>query len=289
MWKRKLSLVASESFGAPVEQLLPKIQEAGFDAFFAVWKDAPTMDSWAEVAKACGLEIQSMHAPFRQAAAMWEGPADVAEIGTQQLIDCIRNCAKHEVPVVVAHTYIGFDDKPHIVTQEGLERYQRLLRAAEGTGVTVAFENTEGEEFLEALFKNFGDHPNIGFCWDSGHECCYNHSQDMLGQYGKHLCATHLNDNLGIMDYTGKLCSKDDLHLIPFDGITDWTELTARLAATGFDGPLTFELKRHARAGRHETDRYMRITLEEYLADCYMGACRVAALFERARKMQKSV
>ncbi len=289
MWKRKLALVASESFGAPVEQLLPNIREAGFDAFFAAWKDEPTMAAWAATAKDCGIEIQSMHAPFRQAAAMWEGPADVAEAGTQQLIDCIQSCAKHEVPVVVAHAYIGFEDKPHIVTQEGLERYYRLLRAAEGTGVTVAFENTEGEEFLEALFENFGDHPNIGFCWDCGHEACYNHSQDMLEQYGKHLCATHLNDNLGIMDYTGKPCPKDDLHLIPFDGIMDWTELTARLAATGFDGPLTFELKRHARPGRHETDRYMRITLEEYLADCYMGACHVAALIERARKMQKSV
>ena len=288
MWKRKLALKACNSFGAPLEQILPLIKQVGFDACFAEWKNAEQMANVAALVKECGLDIQSMHAPFRMAAQMWEGPDDEAEAGTKLLVSCIEDCARHEVPVVVCHTYIGFEDKPHIVTAKGLARYERVLRAAEGTGVKIAFENTEGEEFLAALFANFGSHPNIGFCWDSGHEMCYNHSQDMLALYGTYVCATHLNDNLGIMDYKGKCNPSDDLHLPPFAGIADWTELTKRLAATGFDGPLTFELKRHARPGRHETDHYMRIPLEEYLADCYMGACRVAALFEQARKMQKN-
>lgn len=288
MWKRKLTLSAGKGLGGDMAQQLPLIKEAGFDGIFALWSDAQTMDQWVQMAKACGLDIPLMHAPFRKSKAMWIGSGEEAEEGVRQLTDCIHSCAAHEVPVIVTHAYIGIDNEAPIPTQEGLERYYRVLRAAEGTGVTVAFENTEGEEYLEALFANFSDHPNIGFCWDSGHEICYNHSQDMLGKYGRHLCATHLNDNVGIMDYSGKLCTKDDLHLIPFDGITDWQELTARLAATGFDRPLTFELKRCARPDRHESDRYMRISLEEYLADCYKGACRVAALFERAQKMQKN-
>ena len=72
--------------------------------------------------------------------------------------------------------------------------------------------------------------------------------------------------------------------MIPFDGIADWEMLSARLAKGGYNGPLTFELKRQARPGRHECDRYMRISTEEYLAECYRGACRVAALLEKARK-----
>ncbi len=287
MWKRKLVLKACDSFGAPIEQVLPLIKQVGFEACFAEWKSAEQMANVAVLAKECGLEIPSMHAPFRKSKAMWVGSNEEAEIGVAQLIDCIHSCALHEVPVIVTHAYIGFDDDPHIPTAEGLARYERVLRATEGTGVKIAFENTEGEEFLAALFENFGNHPNIGFCWDSGHEMCYNHSQDMLALYGKYVCATHLNDNLGIMDYTGIAHPADDLHLLPFEGVADWADVTARLAATGFDGPLTFELKRHARPGRHETDRYMRIPLEEYLADCYNGACRVATLFEKARKMQK--
>lgn len=288
MWKRKLALKACGTFGEPIEQLLPKIRQTGFEACFAEWKSEEQMAQVAALAKDCGLEIQSMHAPFRMAAQMWEGPDEEAEIGTDLLVTCIENCARHEVPVAVCHTYIGFEDKPHIITPKGLERYARVLRAAEGTGVKVAFENTEGEEFLAALFENFGDHPNIGFCWDSGHEMCYNHSQDMLGLYGKYVCATHLNDNLGIKDYAGVCHPIDDLHLLPFAGIADWEAGMTRLAATGFDGPLTFELKRIARPGRHETDRYMRIPLDEYLAECYMSACRVATLFEKAKKMQKN-
>ncbi|MBO5784335.1 MAG: sugar phosphate isomerase/epimerase [Clostridia bacterium] len=288
MWKCKLALKACDSFGVPIEQVMPQIAQVGFEACFAEWKSAEQMAQIAALAKDCGLEIQSMHAPFRMAAQMWEGPDEAADAGTDRLVSCIKDCARHEVPVAVCHAYIGFEDKPHVVTQKGLARYERVLRAAEGTGVKVAFENTEGEEFLAALFENFGDHPNIGFCWDSGHEMCYNHSQDMLGLYGKYVCATHLNDNAGIKDYAGVCNPLDDLHLLPMDGIADWTVLAERLAATGFDGPLTFELKRHARAGRHETDRYMRIPLEEYLANCYISACRVGALFEKARKMQKN-
>lgn len=289
MWKRKLALRACETFGEPIEQLLPKIKQVGFEAFFAAWESPEQMAQVAVLAKDSGLEIQSMHAPFRSAAQMWEGPDEAAEAGTDLLVSCIEDCARHEVPVVVSHVYIGFEDKPHIITSKGLDRFGRVLRAAEGTGVKVAFENTEGEEFLAALFENFGSHPNIGFCWDSGHEMCYNHSQDLLAKYGKYICATHLNDNAGIKDYTGIAHPADDLHLPPFDGIADWSDAMMRLAATGFDGPLTFELKRHARPGRHETDRYMRVPLEEYLADCYIRACRTALLFEKARKMQKSV
>ena len=83
---------------------------------------------------------------------------------------------------------------------------------AKERGVKVAFENTEGEEYLEALMDNFKDDDTVGFCWDTGHEMCYNHSQDMLAKYGDRLIATHINDNLGISDYDGKITWLDDLH-----------------------------------------------------------------------------
>jgi sugar phosphate isomerase/epimerase len=151
--------------------------------------------------------------------------------------------------------------------------------------VTVAFENTEGEEYLDALFANFSDHPQFGFCWDSGHELCYNRSQDMPGRYGSRLCATHLNDNMGITAADGSLSTGDDLHLIPFDGVADWADAARRLVEAEYEGALSFELKWQARGNT----RYLALSPQEYLAACYGGASRVAALVERARKMQKNV
>ena len=65
-------------------------------------------------------------------------------------------------------------------------------------GIQIAFENTEGQEFLFALMAHFKGNDTVGFCWDSGHEMCYNHSSNLLDELGDRLIVTHLNDNLGI-------------------------------------------------------------------------------------------
>ena len=101
---------------------------------------------------------------------------------------------------------------------------------------------------------------------------------------GSKLVATHLNDNLGIRDYGGKITFLDDLHLLPFDGIADWENITDRLIRGRFDGPLTFELNKKSKPGRHDNDKYDHMPLEEYLAEAYSRACRVASMLERKSK-----
>ena len=103
----------------------------------------------------------------------------------------------------------------------------------------------------------------------------------MLALYGDRLFHTHLNDNLGVSDYYGRITPRDDLHLLPFDGIADWLEITRRLNRHGYQGVLSFELNNVSKRDRHENDAYGRMTPEEYLTQAYMRACRVAALKER--------
>lgn len=107
---------------------------------------------------------------------------------------------------------------------------------------------------------------------------CYNRSKDMLALYGDRLSATHINDNLGIKDYNGAITFKDDLHLLPFDGVKDWGELTKRIQMCGYDGELTFELNLVSKPDRHENDIYGEMPFERYLTEAYKRACRVAAL-----------
>ncbi|MBQ8026498.1 MAG: hypothetical protein IJ261_00110, partial [Clostridia bacterium] len=95
--------------------------------------------------------------------------------------------------------------------------------------------------------------------------------------YGDRLIATHLNDNLGIKDFEGKIYWHDDLHLLPFDGIADWDYIAHRLDKCGFDSIMTFELNLSSKPNRHENDIYRKMTIEEYVAECYKRACRVAA------------
>lgn len=143
-------------------------------------------------------------------------------------------------------------------------------------GIKIAFENTEGEEHLFALMDAFKNNDTVGFCWDSGHEMCYNHSQDLLGRFGEKLIMTHLNDNLGISRFDGVTYWTDDLHLLPFDGIADWDYNISRMKKSKRQEILNFELNIVSKPNRHENDVYGKMTYEEYFAECYKRACRIA-------------
>ena len=132
------------------------------------------------------------------------------------------------------------------------------------------------------LMEHFKGNDVVGFCWDSGHELCYNHSQDLLAKLGDRLLITHLNDNLGISRFDGKVFWTDDLHLLPFDGIADWDDNIRRLAKAQPLDILNFELGIYSKPGRHENDIYTQMSLEQYFTEAYKRACRIAYKYAQA-------
>ena len=274
MWKQKLCLGTNETFGLPVPEQIRLFRETGFEAFFIDWRQETDTGEYARLAKELGMEFQSIHAPSGGCGDLWAEDEGAAQSALSDLFACLHDCADAGVQIMISHAYIGFEK--HTPTEIGLERYGKLIREAEKCGVKIGFENTEGEEYLAAIMSAFRDSPAVGFCWDTGHEMCYNHSQDMLSLYGDKLICTHLNDNLGIRDFEGKITYIDDLHLLPFDGIADWDDIAARLDRWNFNAPLTFELNNVSKPGRHENDVYGKMKPEDYIAECYKRACRVA-------------
>ena len=287
MWKNKLYLDLMQTIGTELlnlEEEIHLLHETGFEGFFGGWRGLDGLKRCRAAADAEGMEYQSVHAPFGKAREFWHGSPESAQAALDELSQCLEDCAEVRVPIMVAHVFIGFED--HSPNQRGLDYYEKVIRRAASLGVKVAFENTEGEEYLDAVMEMgsaYGD--CVGFCWDTGHELCYNWSQDMPGRYPGRLLATHINDNLGIRDYEGRITWKDDLHLLPFDGICDWQNVASRLV--NFNGPLTFELTSHSKSDRHENDKYARMTATEYLAEAYSRACRVAALVQKVRKSEE--
>jgi sugar phosphate isomerase/epimerase len=98
----------------------------------------------------------------------------------------------------------------------------------------------------------------------------------MLKLYGDRLIATHINDNLGVSRYDGKIFWTDDLHLLPFDGIRDWAKTAKTLNNCNFNGILTFELTKHSKPNRFDNNKYASMSNEQYLAEAYARACRFA-------------
>ena len=272
MWKQKLGISVG---GAPTADLLALLKQTGFDAVSPCW--SPDFDEAAvcAAAKQAGLALQSLHAPFGSCSKLWSPDAAVHADALAEQLAALEACARCGIPVLVAHTWIGFD---YTFDAETLYFgcFDAMVARAKALGVCIAFENTEGEEYLTALMNAFKNDPSVGFCWDTGHEMCYNHSKDMLSLYGDKLICTHLNDNLGIRNYEGKITYLDDLHLLPFDGIADWDNIAARLKAHNYHDILTFELTTVSKPGRHENDLYAKMLPEEYLAECFKRACKVA-------------
>ena len=270
----------------PVEDQIRLFAQVGFEGFFTGWRSGAPIGQWKKTGDACGMLYQSVHGPFSGCAEIWKEDSETAEGFVRELTDCVHDCADNGVSLMISHAFIGFYTGM-MPTEIGLERFGRVIEEAGRCGVNVAFENTEGEEFLAALFAAFGDRPNVGFCWDTGHEMCYNGRKDMTALYGEYLMGTHLNDNLGVRDYNGRITWHDDLHLLPFDGIGDWDGIAGRLRRWRFTDVLTFELNRRSKPDRHENDAYARMSMEDYVTAAYMRACRVAALVNRPSAEKK--
>ena len=275
MWRKKLGFSIGQSYGKTIPEAVQLLKKIGFEAISPEWKEDGSHFAYIQAAAEAGMEVQSIHAPFLKAKDMWGTDEDKGAAAVQELMACLEDCAENHVPVMVVHAFIGFKD--HTPTPEGISRFTRVAVRARACGVKIALENTEGEEYLYALMEHFADDDTVGFCWDSGHEMCYNHSQDLLARFGDRLLITHLNDNLGIRDFEGKTIWLDDLHLLPFDGIADWDSIAARLKKSRIPEILNFELNMRSKPDRHDNDIYTKMSAEEYLTECYKRACRVAA------------
>ena len=266
MAQYKLGLATMRSDVDTLEQM-EIIKSVGFDAFFTGWEPERTEEIANKAAK-LGLIQQSIHSPFSgkyKVSHLWNG-GEEGDFVTNALIDCVKDCARFDIPVMVIHPFIGFKD--HTPTEVGLDNYARVIEVANKLGVKLGFENVEGEEYLAAIMKRFWNEPSCGFCLDTGHEMCYNEHRDMLALYGEKLVHTHLNDNLGVRG--DEITFLDDLHLMPTDGIADWHNIMERIRKTGYNGILMTELTYANREGKNGVmHNYAEMPMEEYMAMAY--------------------
>lgn len=236
-----------------VEKQIEMLAEIGWDGVFTLWNEQDGNKPWADLIKRNSMIYQSVHAPFDRADKLWEEGTE-GDMEVERLKKCLQDCCDAGVNLVIMHAIIGMEkDTPNSL---GVDRFGKIIKEAEKLGVKIALENTEGEAYLKMLSDAFKDNKTVGFCIDTGHEMCYNHSTDVIEKYGKNgkLIATHLNDNMGM---TGdKISWFDDSHMLPFDGIANWDNIAKRLKKFAPNIPLTFEIIAKNRPGRHTHDIY---------------------------------
>lgn len=114
---------------------------------------------------------------------------------------------------------------------------------AEDLNVKVGLENTDSfpdnTQTILALLE-ISNPEWIGITYDSGHGNIHGSIDDFLEVAKNRLFVLHLNDNHGP---NGPGESGDpDIHLLPFDGSTDWESVIEVIGRSAYSGPLNFEV-----------------------------------------------
>lgn len=283
--KNRLGIVVSSAMGIPEAEQLPLVLEAGFESFFTVWSEESPVAEIKKTADELGLYYHSIHGPSGERANvthLWS-KGEACGIALAEIMRCLEVCSENEVGIMVSHAHSGFDfEYPTPAEAEcAFESFGALADRARELGVKLALENIECVGFLEAVLDRFKDHPAVGYCFDIGHERCYCGGEDLLARFGHRLIATHIHDNLGAGGPDGKIGSRDDLHMLPFDGIIDWENAASRLCALGYGGDLMLEVKKSVwYSDRHENDIYNSMTPKEFITEAYRRGIRLKALIE---------
>ena len=275
---KSLCLALGMQLDVPLADQIELLKNAGFDKFaFDREKNGTSelTEMLMKKAEKAGLSCEYIHAPFYGMDDIWhDEKGELAELMLKDLYATIDDCSDYSIKYAVLHAIIGMDNcNP---TPLGLQRLDAVIDYAVKKNVYLAFENTEGEMYLEAILNRYADVENVGFCFDSGHELCYNYGKDILSKYGKRLFVTHLNDNKGM---TGdELTFYDDSHLLPFDGIADWDGIAKRMNACGYNGTISFEVISKGRPTRTDNEIYKSLSAQEYVDKAYSKAVQFCNL-----------
>ena len=265
-------------YDRPMAEVIGLLKKAGFSAVSPVCSKELDLPALADCVSRHGMTIQSLHAPHKGISLLWEPENSLAQEVFENILRCIEACAEFKVPILVMH---GWQGLYYTFPQEPLDfrHFDNIVEYARGKGVSVAFENLEGEEYLAALMARYRDLPHIGYCWDSGHDHCYPHKLDFLKEFGHRLIMTHLNDNLGNRDPAGIPQAIDDLHFLPYDGNLNWDSALKRLENTPEQKILNFELK----LSSHSTDPcdllYRQLPLAQFIEKAGIRARQIAGLY----------
>jgi sugar phosphate isomerase/epimerase len=235
------SIAVSPIGWVPVVDHAAAIARLGFSAVevlkFPHW-DADGCQSIREHLSAEGLAANSVHLPFGSDLNILSTDPGLRLHAMEAARAVIRGSAPLGASVLVLHPGREYrTDRPLAeIVAACQEALADLADLAGGLGLTVAVEQMLPAHvlcpppLLREVVEGVG-RANLGFCLDTGHANVGGHLDASLAAFAGRIFHVHIHDNHGSADE----------HLLPSLGTVQWGDLVDRLAAAGFDGPLTIE------------------------------------------------
>ncbi|MBO4385251.1 MAG: sugar phosphate isomerase/epimerase [Clostridia bacterium] len=248
-------------FGYPIEQedRLRLIKAAGFKGVMLWWATEsafePPIPQKCDNARRLGLEIVNAHLEYRPINAVWEEGYRGEHYATE-LLGLVTEAGMYGVPTLVVHLTEGFAPPP--ISDVGLDRFRRIIDAADRANVKLAFENLKAYKRLYE-FMPLIDAPHVGVCFDAGHNHAHCPDVRVCRDFKDRIFAVHLHDNYGVLDD----------HLMPLDGNDDWARVRSEIIDSSYTGPWSLEIEHPVSDafGKKlpENDPYFGLSAEEYL------------------------
>ena len=240
-----------------------KLKNLGFDCFFFTAMQEGVKES-KEISENVGIEFEFIHAPFNGINAMWEEGGGYITIFNKMKLS-IDSAYTYGIPTVILHISSGWE--PPATSELGFKRFDEIVSYAAEKKVNIAFENLRNVENVLAIKERYKDFKNVGFCYDAGHEYCYTKGVDWISIFGEKLLCTHIHDNFGY----DRSCDPD-IHLLPFDGTLDYSDMIRRLDAVGYKGSLMLEVFDNSKA------EYMELSEDDFIKTALERIKRIEAL-----------
>ena len=218
-------------YGLSPLEFAKAIKSLGFGATFTEYDSNVAPEAFAKAFFETGIAWETIHAPFGGINNIWLDNSD-GDVILEKLKTTVDICAEFSVPTAIIHLSSG--EKAPPVTDIGRARFSNLVDHAVKNNVTLAFENQRMLANIAWVFEEFSGIPNIGFCWDVGHEACFAHGREYMPLFGNKLVATHIHDNDALHNH--------DLHQLPFDGKLDFYKIARHIKSYGYAGTLMLEV-----------------------------------------------
>ena len=237
------------------------IKEIGFDSVITNqdprFNDSNgTIEEQIQIFKKYGIEISSLHNQYKQSELpnFWiDNP--VGDKLEKTLKFDIDTAARYNIKCVVVHMEGEY-------SEFGEKRLLRILDYCREKNVALAVENIDCKRPFKDIFEK-NDHPNLRFCYDSGHNNCFDPEIDYLEKYGDKLICLHLHDNNGL----------EDEHTLNKFGTIDWDKIARELAKLNTDNlVLDYEMIMCA----HKDE----VSADECLRETYRQACELEKMIE---------
>ena len=195
----------------------------------------------AEMFRAAGINLRSIHAPFGNSCNLSNPDDEERSKAIQTTRNLLYKAASADIEVIIIHPGVGGVSDPAEQDRLNLLAYEsiaQLMNAAEESGVAMALENMlpahagcQIRHIMETVEKI--NSPMLGICFDSGHAHVCGNMAESMEAYGELIISIHMQDNDGTRD----------MHLQPPYGTTDWPAYVKMLKKIEYSRPITIEAR----------------------------------------------